>query len=545
MTQSQLVFSLIACLMTSQTGGQETAGAAGKPSGQPNGLRNMLVINEDNSHFFGTRKPDDMILAGLHAFVDQYAGSAVTHLFLCPNAMRASFRSRSRDAIWDPVDGKEPEGLWPRNAKRLFEAGLDPYQVWIARCREKRISPWLSMRMNDVHSVDDPKNFMHSSFWRAHPQYWRVPRGSAGPWTNRAMDYAHAAVREHHMAFVRELLDRYDPDGLELDWMRFGYHLTPGREREQGEILTGFMREVRCLTADWSRKRGHPVLLGVRVPAHPDAAMGLGMNAVLWACDGLVDLVVPCPFWTASDFDIPVELWRQRLGDAANRVTVAPGLEHNVRPWPGGAAVPNDLALARGFAASALHRGADSLYLFNWMDSQTRPVSAAEYSLLLRQGLSAQTVLKASRRHPVGYRDTVPSGFPNDAQLPADARAGKSLRMYIGPKPDFGKVWAIVGLARRNGVAELRLEASLNGRVLAAGEDLANPQGLGGGAVRAVRFPCPLDAVRDGYNQLSFHQRDGAAAGRIVWVELRVDPTASKLTASMPAVSIASAKLSR
>ena len=82
--------------------------AAAAPAQSP--LRNMLVINEDDSHFFGTRKPEDMTLAGLHAFVDQYANSAVTHLFLCPNAMRASFRSSTRDAIWDPVAGVEPHG---------------------------------------------------------------------------------------------------------------------------------------------------------------------------------------------------------------------------------------------------------------------------------------------------------------------------------------------------------------------------------------------------------------------------------------------------
>ena len=161
---------LAGLLIATAAGGEPTA-----PAENPGSLRNMLALNEDNSHFFGTRKPEDMTTAGLHAFVDQYAGSAVTHLFLCPNAMRASFRSQSRDAIWDPVGGKEPDGLWPQNAKRLFAAGLDPYQVWIGRCREKGLSPWLSMRMNDVHDVDNPDNFMHSSFWRAHPEFWRVP----------------------------------------------------------------------------------------------------------------------------------------------------------------------------------------------------------------------------------------------------------------------------------------------------------------------------------------------------------------------------------
>lgn len=129
------------------------------------------------------------------------------------------------------------------NARLLHERGLDPYTVWIARCREKGISPWLSMRMNDIHSVDEPNSFMHSSFWREHPEFWRVPNGSASPWQNRAMNYAHAEVRAHQMAFVGELLERYDPDGLELDWMRFGWHLTPGREQKEGRHLAEFVRD--------------------------------------------------------------------------------------------------------------------------------------------------------------------------------------------------------------------------------------------------------------------------------------------------------------
>ena len=430
--KSLLFICLSAC-------GLQAAETPQKSATPTDSLRNMLVINEDNSHFFGSRKPEDMTLAGLHAFVDQYADSAVTHLFLCANAMRASFRSSSRDAIWDPVDGKEPEGLWPQNAKRLHEAGLDPYQVWIDRCREKGVSPWISMRMNDIHSVNDPHNFMHSSFWRSHAEFWRVPNGSASPWQNRAMNYAHAEVREHQIAFVRELLERYDPDGLELDWMRFGYHLTPGHEKEQRDILTEFVRNVRSLTNNWSKKRGHPILLGVRTPAHPDAAAGLGMDAVLWAKKGLVDLIVPCPFWTSSDFDIPVELWHERLGNTARQVVIAPGLEFNARPWPGAPAVANDLASARGFAASAYHRGAESLYLFNWMDSQTRPVAQSKYTQLLQDGLSRQVLQNAPRRHPVCFRDTVPSGFPNGAQLPVDTAAERNFKIHVGAKPESGQ----------------------------------------------------------------------------------------------------------
>ncbi|MCU0962836.1 MAG: hypothetical protein MUF48_22295 [Pirellulaceae bacterium] len=486
--------------------------------------RGVLVLNEDNSHFFGTRRADDMTLKGLQAFVDQYADSAVTHLFLCPNAMRASFRSRTRDAIWDPVSGVEPTDTWPQNAKRLSEAGLDPYAVWISRCRQRRISPWLSMRMNDVHSVDEPDNFMHSSFWRTSGQYWRVPHGSPSPWVNRALNYAHAEVREHQLALVRELLDRYDMDGLELDWMRFGYHLTPGREREEGLILTEFVREVRSLTRDASRSRGHQILLSVRVPTHPDAAAGLGLDAVGWARDGLVDWIVPSPFWTSSDFDIPVELWLDRLGDARQRVTVLPALEYNARPWPGAAAVANDLASARGFAASALERGAPGVYLFNWMDSETRPVAADEYRTLLQEGLSADLVACRARRHPVCYRDTVPAGFPDDICLPVDAAAGGEFRLHIGPQPAAARVWLIVGLSAPDESAETRWEASLNGHALGEAEvvDSEDVQRLGGGAVHAVRFAGPAQSCQSGYNQIRIRRTAGTHPQQIVWVEVNV-----------------------
>jgi hypothetical protein len=488
-------------------------------------LRNALIINEDNSHFFSSREAGDMTLKGLHAFVDQYADTAVTHLFLCPNSMRASFRSKTREAIWDLAEGKYHSSSWTNNARLLYKSGLDPYAVWIDRCREKDLSPWLSMRMNDIHDVNDTSSYMHTSFWRDHPEFWRIPNGSASPWQNRALNYAHKEVREHQMSFVRELLERYDPDGLELDWMRFGWHFTPGKAKEEGKYIDDFVREVRKLTKEWAKKRGHAILLSVRVPAHPDAAAGLGMDGVLWVKEGLVDMLVPCPFWATSDFDIPVELWKERLGDKAHSVVIAPGLEYNARPWPGGEPVANTLPSAYGFAASALSRGADALYLFNWMDSGTRPVTSDSYRTLLERGLGAEMVSKTMRRHPVCYRDTVPEGFPNGVVLPVEGPNGADFSINIGAKPTTGNVWLIAGLEQRDGMAEAAFTAKINGIEAPTVVDLSFVKDLGGKSARGIRFLCPLSAVRDGFNQIDIKQKPGTPAQRIVWFEVRIDPS--------------------
>lgn len=405
------------------------------------------------------------------------------------------------------------------NARTLHEKGLDPYAVWIARSREKGISPWISMRMNDIHDVPNTKSYMHSTFWRDHPEYWRVPNDTSGGWTVRALDYGHEEVRKHNMDFVKELLERYDPDGLELDWMRFGWHFKDGEEAAGAEILTEFMGEVRALTKAWGEKRGHAIQLAARVPAHPDAAKGLGMDGVRWAKEGLVDMLVPCPFWTSSDFDIPVEMWREQLGAAAESVVIAPGLEYNTRGFPGGGAAANDLPATRGFAASAWHRGADQIYLFNYMDSDTIPVSQSDYRILVEQGLGLDVVTSAPRRHIQAFRDTVPPGFPNGAVLPVVGPEA-SFTINIGPKPKQGSVNFLIGLAQRDGVDTAEYSVFLNDTPCSGISDLENP-GQFPGAVRAAVFACPLDVVQEGANTVVVTQPEGQ---QIIWAEFRVAP---------------------
>lgn len=488
-----------------------------------------IVINEDDSHFYGSRTPEQMTQEGLLAFVDQYAGTQVSHLFLCPNAMKASFASKVFDPIWR-VEGREiPTNepfarTWIDNARLLNERGLDPYAVWIARSREKGISPWLSMRMNDVHNADNVNSYIHDSFWVKHPEYWRVP-GSTGSWVDRAFDYGIPEVREHHMNFVRELLERYDPDGLELDWMRFGYHFKPGHEEEGREILNQFMRDVRALTKQRAAERGHPIRLGARVPVHPDAARGLGMDGEAWVHEGLVDMLVATPFWATTDFDIPIELWRERLGDDAKKIVLAAGGEILVRPHPSAKAIENDIESARGFAAGAWHRGADQIYLFNYMDQAPMAGGPEAYRTLLTEGLGQDVVSRQPRRHVVTYRDTVPPGMSNNAQLPRKASDNPAFRIYTGPVPAKGQVTFRIGLAPVDGVAAIKCEANLNDAACASSSDLEKLD-LYPGVARVMQFDCPLSALKAGYNTAAIKLTSGTNEAQVVWAEIRIVPDA-------------------
>jgi hypothetical protein len=483
----------------------------------PEALDGMFIINEDAWHFFDSRTSEQMTLEGLNAFIDQYAGTKVTHLFLNPNAQTARFRSHTRDTIWD--DNTESKSRLVQNPKLLYERGLDPYKIWIERCREKKISPWISMRMNDVHYVDKIDHFHHSNFWRNNPSFWRIPNEQKGNWSNRALNYVHPEVQKYQMVFVRELFERYDFDGLELDWMRFGWHLTPEKEKEESVVLNKFMQDVRKIAREWEKKRGHTIYLAVRVPYDPNVAATYGMDALQWAREDTIDLVIPTPFFSTSDFDIPVEYWRKQLdsdisGHSVN-VAIAPGMEDGVQAWPGGKRTQTNLDYLYGFVASVRFRGARNIYLFNWFDNKK------DYHILLEKGISDEVVLQSVRRYPVCYHDIVP-GVSRHVQLPQTPNPEAKFTVPLGQKPVSGKLWLIVGLGNCEGVKETVCSATLNGTKTVRTKD-ATLDHLSKDVVRALCFDCPLTAAQNGINTITVHLESGTAP-QIVWIELKVEP---------------------
>ena len=127
--------------------------------------------------------------------------------------------------------------------------GLDYPAVAIRLSRGCGLSPWLSVRMNDVHNGPQAGHFKHGSFVKAHPEFRRKIGHS--DYSSYALDYAREEVREHYLKLIRELLARYDMDGLELDFMREPFLFSDGEEAAGARILTGWLTEkVRPLVAE-------------------------------------------------------------------------------------------------------------------------------------------------------------------------------------------------------------------------------------------------------------------------------------------------------
>lgn len=403
-----------------------------------------ILYNEDDSNRFMLDPPGQMKPERLDKLVDELADSHVSAMLLCCCAKKTGFPSKAWQVHcegFDPaLDNNQPffgdvaqeerdvHRRWAHNLKLMLDAGIDPMQRMIDRCRQRGIHPWVSIRMNDIHDAHLLKSPLHSRFWMDHHEYWRYPDRFNG-WNDRCLNYALKPVRDHMMALVREVCDRYDMDGLELDWNRFPLHFREGEEAQQAKVLTDWTAEVRDVVSSAEKKWKHRIWLVPRVPARPEVALGTGLDAVAWAKRGLIDHLFVAPFWATADFDIPVDRWNELLQGTGVGVTA--GLEIRVEPYPGGPVLPNTPERRRGAAMAALARGSQGIYLFNYFDV------GSQMPYLLQQMHSVKTLEDKDRSYVVTFCDIQVPGHPIPAPLPKSLQPGKSaeFKLFIGPKP--------------------------------------------------------------------------------------------------------------
>jgi hypothetical protein len=203
-------------------------------------------------------------------------------------------------------------------------------------------------------------------------------------------------------------------------------------------------------------------------------------------------------------------------------VILAPGLEVLVRPYPNyRKPILNCIETVRGAASAMLDRGADRVYLFNYMDSETAQSDMENYSRLLREVGQLATMAGKPRRHVLTYSDTWAPGEPVGRNgLPAEAAPGRwhEFRLAVGPKPLPGPASVVLGVEKATPDELRRWALRINGHLTEfAGE--TKP-------ALAVPKDCPLyawrvseGAVHRGYNVVEIRTE---SKGTIHWVEISI-----------------------
>jgi hypothetical protein len=503
--------------------------AVAAESGGGEEKRGQVIYNLDcTQYFMGSFGP--IVPETIDKFVEEHAAAGITDLWINVNAQRTNYRSDVWEAFWDgydPAAGTDQpffSGMLPRRIDgpdandaawfirmyKLHDQGCDYPQRMLESARRNRLGAWLSMRMNDGHHPELPNHPGHSTIWKTHPEWWLT--------SGYGLDYEQEEVREHHLKLVRELCERYDIDGLELDFQRFWLYFRPGREHQGAKLMLDFMEQARAATRGAAQRLGHPVKLAVRVPGNPWTARRHGLDAVAWARAGLVDLIVAGSFWFSTNSDIPVETWKGQL--IGTGVEVAVHLEDGINSGASGrrTMTPDEM---RGLLISALHRGADAVYLFNLFTGPYQRWPREEHDRLISDAGSYDALRAAPRRHVLTITDPWSKGEAGShASLPYTGKHG-TFRLYTGPKPSPKQETQVELIVPDNQTLEVRM----NG-ISCPGSVLVEPTHIKASGLELEMemeprqaFRVPPEAMSDGYNLIEVLSAQEAT---IKWVEISV-----------------------
>lgn len=235
-----------------------------------------------------------------------------------------------------------------------IEEGHDPPKVVVREAKKRNLDVFYSFRINDIHDSFMPDEM--PTFKIKHPEWMIGERNYGGVRSYRsALNFAVPEVRELKFRVIEELMEKYDFDGLEIDFLRSSPYFLPGTEAKNAHLLTELLERTRRYLSERGKRRGRPVWLAVRVNESLRSCALDGYEVATWIDRQLIDIVT----LGSGVMDIEVEEIKQLA--AERNILVYPCLYG----WPSKYS-PIPAELASGLALNYHAQGADGIYLFNW-----------------------------------------------------------------------------------------------------------------------------------------------------------------------------------
>ncbi len=445
----------------------------------------------------------------------------------------------------------------------LAEAGVD----WLAECarvcRVRGVSPWLSYRMNPTHFSGAPDSPVNCRLFRD-PQNRLSGRGPDATGSSQAawvgLNYGRPAVRDYMFGMIREGVEAYDYEGLELDWLRHPVCVEAPASQKQIDEMTDWFAAVRALTK--ARRPFYP--LGIRTSSNLPYLRSIGLDLKELVRRGLIDFCTFSNFWQTS-WEMPLDDLRRQLGpdvtiyggmeDAPNWLeTHAPSLTErpsgpdvqlagdnafHAKPKPEGAQrvrgtryLTVSVQLLRGNAAGKLVLGADGLAQFNFFvtDQVRVPGLRADYAGL-RQ-LTDLDFLRGKEKHYAFNTASVLAtkiwDVPEQLPVRIAPRHRRALRIPLCAEPAGAPVQLVIQVITDQAASGSACGVSVNGAwpvfTRTETEDLLFPAGPYTKHVeehRAWNYTLDCGVIRDGWNEIVLYN-ESAEEMSVAGVELGI-----------------------
>lgn len=401
--------------------------------------------------------------------------------------------------------------------------GNDIIQISLDECRRQGIDFMVSYRLNDEHQKANAMDPAKSRVENVPKFYWENPQYLVGVDPNQAsygknlQDWQYEEVREYKFELIKEVIENYDLDGLELDFLRSTvlFNTTTTTHEQRDQIMLDFVKRIR---AELDKKGGRYRYLAVRIPGHLPQHDAVGVDVKNFKEAG-VDIFTLSTYYCMEQETSMNEI-KKIVGDdclVLPELTYTTSFEKNADGDKiERRATDEELNTA---AYLAYKNGADGVALFNWQYYRQRvngfdtPYCEPPFKLL--EGFKDESYLAKQPQHyyfATNHRDPKKPYWP----LPQTLAEGKSVTwemdMYA---PEGG--YTQDGKFRIQGQTSLGdgvYTAKINGVELVATNDTSEPyespypQMLAKSEeVRA--WIVPKDILKDGHNTIEVTQVSG------------------------------------
>jgi hypothetical protein len=222
-------------------------------------------------------------------------------------------------ALEPPFQSKSWRLLASR-VKEMISAGNDPPRVLIEHGHKSGLDVFCAFRMNDSHDgrivekahlgFTGTKISMRRPVWqngqfieenirgyickfkREHPELLIGEHEALTRLCSIAFDYSHQTVRDFRLALIEEACQKYDIDGIELDFLRHPIYFKPGQEQANMDLMTELISKVRSVLDRIGQSRGKYLTLAVRTLVPLEASRSVGLDVEAWLQAGFLDVLI-------------------------------------------------------------------------------------------------------------------------------------------------------------------------------------------------------------------------------------------------------------
>jgi len=331
--------------------------------GAPRGTGRILYVS-DPSSIAVALLPDPVRSDDLRRWVDMLADSGVDMFDQEVYSMCWSEYWRSERIEYD--QRQQHKRFIP-----MLDDGIQPLDVLIDQSHKRSMAFIAGFRVNDTHGYKSLRGgrfpFVGTGIAdviEKHPEWELTDLPEGEPYcSSYALDFSSRGVRDFTSGVMKEVVDRFDVDGLELCYRDFGY-FPLGKGPERAHVMTDFVREVRGILDERGTSGGGRLLLGARVFSTLEENLAMGLDVAAWVREGLLDYLSPQDGMFA-DFNLPFGEFSALT--AASECMLYPGLLPftSQRARIRLKAAPLSSSTCRAYAHSCYQNGADGISLFN------------------------------------------------------------------------------------------------------------------------------------------------------------------------------------